>query len=128
MNKIIQTNKAQIRIDEEGILRVNIKNKAKFNEIETRELFDIYRGLGLGKTPVLELIQVDDIFMMDENAQKYTTSQNRTFFIAGALVSNSTGIRLLLNFYNTFFNRDVPFKMFSTEKKALEWLRKFKQK
>lgn len=126
MKREIEMPKALVRIDEEGILRVKIKNRARFNEAEVKQLFDVYRELGLGKNPVLELIEVEDIFMLDQKAQKYTTSQNKSFFKAAALVNNSGGIRILLNFYNSFFNRDIPFKMFPTESKALGWLRKFK--
>ena len=66
--------------------------------------------------------------MLDEKAQKYASKHGKDVFVATALVNNSTGIRILLNFYNAFFNSGIPFKMFPAEAKALAWLRKFKEK
>ena len=126
MQPEVETSKAFIRIDEEGILRVRVKNGSRLNEKDTRECFDIYRKWGCDKTKVLELMEVKDIFIMDENAQKYASAHSQNFFIAVAIVNSSTGIRILLNFYNKFFNSGVPFKNFSTEERALNWLRTFK--
>lgn len=128
MQPEIERSKAFYRIDEEGILRIRVKDGSKLNEDDVRESFDIYRAWGCDKTKVLELITVKNIFMLDEKAQKYSAQYANDFFIAVALVNNSTGIRILLNFYNTFFSRNLPFKMFATEKAALKWLRAFKEK
>lgn len=128
MQPEIERTKAFYSIDEEGILRIRVKDGAKLNEGDVQESFAIYRAWGCDKTKVLELITVKNIFMLDEEAQKYAAKYSNDFFIAVALVNNSTGIRVLLNFYNTFFNRNMPFKMFPTEARALAWLRTFKKK
>ena len=128
MQPEIETSKSFIRIDEEGILRVRVKDSARLNEKDAIEHFDIYKKLGCDKKKVLELMDVKSIFILDEKAQKYASLQSKFFFIAVAIVNGSAGMRILLNFYNDFFNSGVPFRNFSSEQKALDWLRTFKEK
>jgi hypothetical protein len=127
MQPEVETAKAFIRMDEEEILRVRMKNRARLNENDTIECFDVYRKWGCNKKKVLELMEVKDIFMLDEKAQQYASIHSKDFFIAVAIVNGSTGIRILLNLYNKFFNTGVPFKNFSSEESALQWLRQFKE-
>lgn len=67
-------------------------------------------------------------FTFDNKALKYAARVGKDFFIASAIVSDSLPTRMLFRFFNGFYKHPVPFKMFTAEEKALEWLRTFKKK
>jgi hypothetical protein len=115
----------EIKIDEEGILRLRIRRGVKINEEDIKKIFNIIRDLSKGKK-VLELIEDTNFFYFDQSALKYAAKHGKEVFLASALVNKSIGVRILFNFFNTFFKHSVPFKMFSDEKSALEWLCAFR--
>lgn len=123
----IETETAQIWIDEEGILHLKIKEGAEVDLQEVKTCFDTYQKLGCKENKVLQLIEGGTFFTFDKEAQKYAAKHGRYFFIAAAIVHNSLAIRILFNFFNNFFKHPVPFKMFDTEEKALKWLRTFQK-
>ena len=122
MSEAIETITGFIRIDEEGILRVKIKDDARINEEEVKKVYDVIRKLSEGKKR-LELIEGGTFFTFNQDAQKYAAKHGRDLFIASALVNRSAAVRLVFNFFNTFLTHPVPFKMFGAESKALSWLR-----
>lgn len=124
----IETLSSIIRIDQEGILRLRIKDGYDVKLEDVKESFEVYKKLGCDKKKVLQLMEGSNFFTFDNTAQKYAAKHCKDFFIASALVNKSLGIRILFNFFNRFFNAGIPFKMFSTEQEALKWLRKFKEK
>ncbi|MFI5164384.1 MAG: hypothetical protein ACHQHP_03955 [Bacteroidia bacterium] len=118
-----------IQLDDEGILRIRIKEGAEIDLKETELSFEVYRKLGCNKNnKVLKLVDGRPFFTMDDDAQKLSAKRSKDFFIASALVNNSLSVRLLYNFFNVFHKQPVPFKMFPDEEKALKWLRSFKKK
>ena len=123
----IETKFSEIWIDEEGILHLKIKENAEIDLEEVRKCFKIYENLGCRENKVLQLIGGATFFSFDTDAQKYAAQYGKDFFIAAALVNNSLSIRILFNFFNSFFKHNVPFKMFPTEEKALQWLRTFRK-
>ena len=124
--EVIETKTTSISIDHEGILRVKIKQGAKVDEEEVRKCFTIIKTLSNGNK-LLELMEGGNFFTFDEAAQKYAAKYGKDHFIASAIIIRSIGVRLLYNFFNTFFKQTVPFKMFADEKSALKWLRGFKK-
>ena len=117
---------ATIWIDEEGILRLKIKEGAEIDLQEAQLCFETYKKLGCHENKVLQLMEGGSFFCYDKDALKYIADQGKHFFIAAALVNEFLAIRLVFTFFNSFFKHPVPFKMFSTKEKALEWLRTFK--
>jgi hypothetical protein len=62
---------------------------------------------------------------IDLDARKKAAEENRrrkSRIIAEAFVVRSTAIRLAINMYILFLNKEFPVKVFPTSEKALEWL------
>ena len=121
----IETATSFIRVDDEGILRLNIKQGARIDEAEVRRVFGIIQKITGGKK-VLELMEGGNFYTFDENAQKYAAKYGKDLFIASAIIIRSGAMRMLFNFFNSFFTQTVPFKMFPDNESAIEWLRKYK--
>lgn len=113
-------------MDKEGILRMRIKQGARVDEEEVKICFGIIKKLA-GKNKVLELMEGGNFYTMNEKAQKYAAIHGKEIFIASAIIIKSVGTRLLVNFFNSFINNEIPFKMFADEKNALKWLRTFRK-
>ena len=121
----ITTENTEIWFDEEGILWLKPIENADIDLEEVLACFDIYRKLGCDKKKVLQLIDARDNISMSHEGRQYASEHGKHFFIASAVISNSLAVRLIVNFFNSFYNHPVPFKLFSTEKEALKWLRGF---
>ena len=122
----IETKTATIFLDDEGILHRKIKEGAEVDLEEQKNCFNAYKKLGCQENKALLLVESGSFFSFDHDAQRYAAKEQKHFFIAAALVHNSLAIRVVYNFFNNFHTHAVPFKMFSTKKAALEWLRNFK--
>ena len=117
----------EIWIDEEGFLVLKPNEGAELDLDEVKSCFEIYRSLGIGPhNKVLELVDARDV-SISSDARAYTAKVGSDYFIAAAIISNSLAVRLIVNFFNTFYKNLVPFKMFATEQEARKWLRTFKK-
>lgn len=123
----IETRTAFIWIDDEGILHLKLKEGTKINLQEVEKHFNIYKELGLQKKKALQLFEGGSFFSFTSEAMKYVSRNGSEVFIASAIVNNSLAIRILFTFFKRFFYQAFPFEMFSTKRKALEWLRTFKK-
>ncbi len=127
INKI-KTKLNEIWIDDEGILILKPIEGAELDLDEVKACFAAYRELGVGPhNKVLELIDARDGSMSGE-ARSYAAEVGKDYFIAAAIISDSLAVRMVVNFFNTFYTQLVPFKMFATEEAARKWLRTFKTK
>lgn len=127
VNKI-RTKLNEIWIDEEGILILKPQDGAELDLEEVQACFDAYKKLGLGPhNKLLQLIDAPDGSMTGE-ARAFAAKNGADFFIASAIISDSLAVRLVVNFFNSFYSQLVPFKMFATEEAARKWLRTFKVK
>ncbi|MES2764029.1 MAG: STAS/SEC14 domain-containing protein [Bacteroidota bacterium] len=124
---IIRTKVNDIWIDDEGFLILKPKEGVELDLDEVKACFEAYRTLGIGPhNKVLELIDARDGSMNSE-ARTYAAEHGKDYFIAAAIVSDSLAVRLVVNFFNTFYKQIVPFKMFATEESARKWLRTFRE-
>jgi hypothetical protein len=121
------TENTEIWFDEEGVLWLKPIKEANVDLNEVIACFKIYREMGCDKKKVLQIIDARAAVSMTHEAREYTSKHGNDFFIASAVISNSLAIRLFVNFFNSFYNQPVPFKMFATEKEALKWLRSFRK-
>jgi len=127
-SEIIKTNTSEIWIDGQGLLRVKVVEGAELNLEEVIICFDSYRELGCGPhNKVLQLMDVRVNSSMNKEAREYVAKQAKDFFIASAVVTDNLAVRLIANFINKFYKLDIPFKLFHTEEKALEWLSKYRK-
>ena len=121
----IKTKLNEIWIDDEGFLILKPKEGAELDLEEVKACFEAYKELGVGPhNKVLELIDARDGSMTGE-ARSYAAEMGKDYFIAAAIISDSLAVRMVVNFFNTFYTHIVPFKMFATEEEARKWLRTF---
>jgi hypothetical protein len=123
----INTKWNEILLDDEGILILKPSHGAEMDLEEVKACFEAYKALGIGpNNKVLEIIDVQDSTMTDD-ARVFAAENGSDYFIAAAIISNSLAIRIMVNFFNVFYKQLVPFKMFSNEEAARNWLRTFKK-
>jgi hypothetical protein len=124
----IKTKLNEIWIDHEGFLVLKPLAGAELDLEEVEACFKAYDKLGIGpRNKVLEIIDAGDSSMTPE-ARSYAAGIGMNYFIAVAIISNSLAVRIVVNFFNTFYKHTVPFKMFATEEAARKWLRTFTDK
>ena len=122
----IKTKLNEIWIDDEGFLILKPLPGVELDLDEVKACFKAYDELGVGPHhKVLELIDASDGSMTSE-ARAYAAEVGSNYFIAAAIISDSLAVRIVVNFFNTFYKHTVPFKMFATEEAARKWLRTFK--
>jgi len=123
----IRTKMSEISIDDEGILILKPFEGAELDLEEVTACFEAYRKLGIGPdNKVLEMIDARDSSMTSE-ARAYAAEHGSNYFIAAAIISDSLAVRMVVNFFNTFYKQLVPFKMFADEQSARKWLRAFRE-
>ena len=122
----IRTKMNEIWIDEEGILILKPDDGAELDLEEVKACFEAYKKLGVGPhNKVLELIDARDGSMTGE-ARAFAAKNGVDYFVAAAIISDSLAVRLVVNFFNSFYSQLVPFKMFASEEAARQWLRTFR--
>ena len=119
--------KSEIWIDHLGVLWVKPEDSAEIDLEEARACFAVYRSLGCKENKILQLLDGRKHFTLTDEARSYAALQGKEFFIASAIISNNLAMRIAVNFFNRFMNHDVPFKMFGTERAAIDWLLKFRK-
>lgn len=127
MKKEVETRISHISLEVDGILRVRIKDIGVVKEADVIESFDIYRKWGCDKKKVLQIMYGNNFFSMDSAGQKYAAKHGNEIFLASAMVHKSIAIRVLFNFFIRFFRTDVPMRIFSDEKSAVQWLENYRQ-
>lgn len=123
----IRTKMSEIWLDEEGVLVLKPDEGVELDLEEVEACFAAYKTLGIGpQNKVLELIDARDGSMTGE-ARAFAAKNGVDYFIAAAIISDSLAVRLVVNFFNSFYSQLVPFKMFATEEAARKWLRTFRE-
>ncbi|MBI2269715.1 MAG: STAS/SEC14 domain-containing protein [Bacteroidetes bacterium] len=125
--EIIRTRNSEIWLDEEGILRLKPIKGGDIDLDEARACFEVYKKLGCDKKKVLQLIDASEGAAITHEGREYASQHGRYYFIASAIVGTSLAVRLIVNFFNSFYKQPVPFKLFSNEEDALKWLRSFRK-
>ncbi len=123
---IYKTNCTTIRIDEEGILCVQVHENAELDREEMESCFDIYRQLGCAEHKILQIIDGNYNFNITKEGREYASEHGKEFFIASALVTTNLAVRLVFNFFMKFYKAELPFRMFKTETEARTWLYEFR--
>jgi len=123
-NKIL-TRYNEVWLDEEGILWVRSREMYEMDLEEAKALFAVYRQLRTDHRKFLHVVDAHNSFTVTREARDYIAHEINQYFRAAAVISNSLPLRLLVNFFNTFYRSGLPLKMFSNQMEALKWLRKF---
>ncbi len=127
-SEIIETKTSEIWIDDRGILNVKVMEGAELTYEEVKICFESYSELGCGEhNKMLQLMDANANCSMTKEAREYVAKQGDHFFIASAVITNNLAVRLIANFINKFYKMNLPFKLFDSEEKALQWLLKFRK-
>ncbi|MBA3706101.1 MAG: hypothetical protein H0W84_09440 [Bacteroidetes bacterium] len=127
-SEVIKTKTSEIWIDDKGILHVKVFEGAEMNYDEVVNNFNVYRGLGFGENnKVLQFMDARVNCTMSKEGREYVAENAKDFFIASTVITNNLAVRLIANFINKFYKLEVPFKLFDTEEKGMEWLLKFRK-
>ena len=112
-------------IDKDEILRVKILEGADITLENIKNNFEIYKKL-LGGKKALLLIDSRVKFNYSKEARIYTASnQMELNRVAVAHIISSFANRWVISIYIWFNKPHVPTRMFSSEEKALKWLKSF---
>lgn len=126
-SEIIRTRTSEIWVDEDGILRVKVMEGAELTYEEVKKCFEVYSELGYGKNDkALQIMDARANCTMNKEGRDYAAKVSSDFFIACAVITNNLPVKLIVNFFNSFYKTGVPMRIFSSEEKALEWLLKYK--
>ena len=124
MNKIT-TSIAEMVVDEDGIVRLKIKDNAYITIDHIKENHTAFKQL-LGDNQILLLIDSIVKYKFTKQARIYTASKhieiNR---VATAFLVDSFAGRIIVNFYIWFNRPSVTTRIFTSEEKALNWLKSF---
>ncbi len=124
-NKIIETEKARIWLRDEGITVIEFKPGAEVNLANIKENFAVHRKLSQGKRiPVFT--DVTGVKYMERAARVYSSGEEANKDIeALAVLVNSPLSRVLGSIFIGLNKPLYPFKLVSSEKEAIKWLKGF---
>jgi hypothetical protein len=108
----------------ERLLHMKILDGAEIEVENTIENYEAAQLLVGGHKHLLLVDGTANVYISKE-AKIYSAKQKPNSPIAMALIVTSTANRLVGNFYINFNKPAVPTKLFSTEEKAIEWLKSF---
>ena len=105
---------------EDGILLIRIEEGAAIGIRQAKLQFETIRRL-CGDGKILVLIDASANHTVTKEAQEYAANNvgNR---IATAVINPNPFSKISLNIYLTIFRPQTPYKMFSNEEDAREWL------
>lgn len=124
----VRTDLCEIWIDNEGILNLRFLKEGEVDLKEVQACYDIYDELGVGPdNKILQVIDASNFAYLTTEARDFTAKMVKDYFIASAAISKSAAVRLIVNFFNSFYKIPVPFKLFPDQESAREWLRSFQK-
>lgn len=120
------TRVSEIWLDADGIMNIEFKANAEIGLADMQEADALFRqmGFGQGRKKSRQLLKGGP-FTLSREARAFAALTGTDFFHAAAMVTDSVMVRYVVNLFNALNKHKVPFKVFSDEKKALEWLKSF---
>lgn len=109
---------------EDGIINTHVLIDDSINLEQAKLIFDAYMKLGKGEqTP--HLFTVSKFVIMDKEVMEFFISTANKYGKADAFVLHSLPQKIVGNFYLQFYKPPIPTKLFTSEKKAITWLRTY---
>jgi hypothetical protein len=105
---------------DDGILRIKINEGAVIGLPQAKLQFETIRRL-CGEGKILVLIDSSATHTVTKEAQEYA-SQNVGNRIATAVINPNPFSKISLNLFLRIFRPVTPYKMFTSEERACEWL------
>lgn len=123
--KTIHTKVATFSYDQnERLLHMKILNGAEIELENAIENYEAAQLLVAGHKHLLLVDGTSNVYISKE-AKVYSAKQKPNSPIAMAVIVTSAANRLVGNFYINFNKPAVPTRLFTTEDKAIEWLKSF---
>ncbi|MBL4704182.1 MAG: hypothetical protein JKY54_06660 [Flavobacteriales bacterium] len=124
--KAIDIPEASITIRKDGILHINIKVRSHYELEQMNRVMEARAKITKGKAyPILHTVTAN-IIPSEEILEHIAKSDRSSVSLADAFVIRSLTHRLLIAEYMQLSQSSkVPLQFFSSEAKAIEWLKEF---
>src|SRR5688572_23233064 len=123
-----QIKEASISLRTDGIVHVHYNEGVEINPELQLRLMEIFRELcGSTKRPFL-FSAMEYVTVTKEGRANAIAMEPIFPGVASAVVAHNTAYRLIANFYLQVNKPKTPYKVFSTQEKAIEWLHTFMDK
>lgn len=121
----IETSAGTVRLCNDNIVRIDIKNGAEVDVKAIQELYDTFKALSSPEKKAFIYNTKDGTSTMTFEARKFAT-QNTEYYkkLCVAIVINSLSQRILGNFYLNAVKAHVPYKLFNSLEDAEKWCTK----
>ena len=121
--KVFHTSIAKVWLDDNGICRAVLAQKAEVGLRETKEFFELQKQV-LGKQRAPVLFDMRQIYSSSGEARTYAAQHAQGLqATAIAILDNSSLGHILGNLFIKLSKPHFPTKLFSREGDALEWLK-----
>jgi len=117
-----ETEEAFLELRSDGILRVVFKDDLVLDVPIQEKLLSHYEEICAGKKYGFLFEAMDNVTITKEARDNSKKLENRAPSIATAVIANSLPYRLIANFYMKFNKPKIPFKIFSKQEDAIQWL------
>ena len=128
LSEKFEAEKSTVSWVEEGIVRVHFKSKSLIFPSDQLEFIELQKKLTRGKPHAVLFTSGNSVNYSLEARENAVTLESSTNSIANALVVRNIFVMTLAGIYNSFYKLKKPYKVFSSEKDALVWLRKHLKK
>lgn len=125
MTEVIETNTGFISLVEEGIIRVQGKDKVQIEVEDIDDNLRAFQKLRNNQKTAFLLLFGEEATISKEAREKFANKQRNSMKKAEALVISAPYHRLIANFHIAHFKPEFPTKIFTCEQEAIEWLRQF---
>jgi hypothetical protein len=118
----IEASACTIRLCDDNIVRIDIKNGAEVDVKAIQELYDTFKTFSASEQKAFIYNTKDGTSTMTFEARKFAT-QNTEYYkkLCVAIVINSLSQRILGNFYLNTVKAQAPYKLFNSLKDAEKW-------
>lgn len=121
----IEFNKTSIALRDDGIMMVEIKAHEDIDVVLVKRIVNSIERIGEGKRFPLLIILGENTLPNAEARAYVATPESDPYAKAEAYVINSFTQKLVANVYTSFNKPFRPTKFFTSEEKAVEWLKTF---
>lgn len=124
LKELVHT-KARISLRSDGIGSVVFRQHSEILVKDQEEMNELIQELTRGrKTPFL--YQAEESVSISKEAREYGRRLSGLNPVSAAgVLARSLPYKLIADFYYKFYKPAIPYKVFSNEKEAVEWLKQF---
>lgn len=120
---IIELSFATLTLRDDGIVNTYVDLREAVSLDQAKELTDAYIKITKGKrTP--HLFTANKFVIIEKDVMEFMRDVANNYGKADAFVIDALPQKIVGNFYLKFVKPQVPTKLFRTEEKAIEWLKK----